>query len=308
MGYVYLASPFRTSDLALQETNVELVTEAAAKLIDAGIMAFSPVAYSHKILSSGSVERDAELDWQSFGLTQLNHADALVVYCLEGHDQSTGIEMERATAALINLPVFEWHPGQPVPQALVDWHQQQLAAKTQALVAQLEKKAAVATRLGLDSVTITTPEPVTLDLSNGGNTLTFDTTSAGATPTPVQMVEVESGEVVINDAYTSKGIAFATLAAPPPPVLVVTCRSLLYRGGFSGGYEDKGTTVFLVKLPYPRSLAQYDLIEERINEAWKGYFKYQILSVSQIENPGEDFGNFARRTEIGTWQLPTTLA
>ena len=92
---VYVAAPYSHPDSAVVDWRMEQVNRVTAALIEAGIIAFSPLTYSH-----GELDRltGYKFDWLKFDLEFLALCDLLLVVMLPGWDESVGVKRERKVA------------------------------------------------------------------------------------------------------------------------------------------------------------------------------------------------------------------
>jgi hypothetical protein len=78
----------------------------AAKLIKAGVPAFSPIAHSHSIASIAVMDKDSHDLWMPQDLSILRGAQGVLIAPMEGWLESKGVAMEVADAWRQDKPVF----------------------------------------------------------------------------------------------------------------------------------------------------------------------------------------------------------
>lgn len=114
MNFTYLASPYTIvnteglSDQALKNRRTRRfndVCKKAAELMLSGELVFCPIAHSHPIEVNGMTEiKDGDF-WLKQDFAILQHAKKLLVYRMEGWEQSSGIAREIKFAEELNIPV-----------------------------------------------------------------------------------------------------------------------------------------------------------------------------------------------------------
>lgn len=104
MSFVYLASPYTHSEPQVREARFRAAAKAAAKLMKAGQVVFSPIAHSHPI-ELEFPEKEDGMFWKRQDIPILRHAEKLVVLMLDGWEQSSGIKWEVETALSLHIPV-----------------------------------------------------------------------------------------------------------------------------------------------------------------------------------------------------------
>ena len=106
---IYIGSPYSHQDPEVVEENYKKVSMLAAKRCSEGEVAFSPITYGHTLLGFVPMPNDWEF-WKSFCLTFLEHADELLVYKMEGWENSRGLaaEIEFAESREIKVTYLEY--------------------------------------------------------------------------------------------------------------------------------------------------------------------------------------------------------
>lgn len=112
-GFIYLASPYTHENPSVREQRYLAVCRAAAALMRAGHVVYSPIAHSHPIEVSGMGEQMSGEFWKNQCIPVLSHASRLVVLMLPGWTESAGIKWEIDTAQSLHMPVDFITPDNP---------------------------------------------------------------------------------------------------------------------------------------------------------------------------------------------------
>lgn len=107
---VYLAAPYTDPDPVLRKSRVELANIAAAKLMQEGLVVFSPITHGHSIADHlpPSVLCDHDF-WMRQCLPMVERADLLVILPLYDWQHSAGIAKEIFHARKHNVKTFMWN-------------------------------------------------------------------------------------------------------------------------------------------------------------------------------------------------------
>lgn len=101
MARIYLAAPYSHNPaLGFQEAS-----RAAARLMDAGNIVFSPLSHSHPIAQIGEMDALDQGFWLRQDLPFLKDSDVLVVLQLPGWEISKGVRREIDYAGSLQIPV-----------------------------------------------------------------------------------------------------------------------------------------------------------------------------------------------------------
>jgi len=109
MKKIYLASPYTHPEKLIRRQRFNAACRAAARLMEAGNIVFSPIAHSHPI----SLHLDNSLDlgfWMAQDRAFVDWCDELHVLMIPGWDTSKGVAMEIAWACEAGKPVVEVAP------------------------------------------------------------------------------------------------------------------------------------------------------------------------------------------------------
>lgn len=89
--------------------------EAAARLMLAGIVVFSPIAHGHALAQETPVlDQQSHSFWMDQCYPMLHHAEALYILRIEGWEKSNGVALEHVYADTHGKPIFVSYNG-------VDW-------------------------------------------------------------------------------------------------------------------------------------------------------------------------------------------
>jgi hypothetical protein len=92
-GLIYLASPYTHPLLSVREERFVEVCRAAARLMAAGAIVFSPIAHSHPISLAGDLPTHWEY-WEQYDRMLLAAAAELWVLTMDGWLESKGVRAE----------------------------------------------------------------------------------------------------------------------------------------------------------------------------------------------------------------------
>ena len=110
LGFIYLASPYTHPDKAVMQKRFEQVCKKAGKLMELGNKVFCPIAMGHAI-SDNHPGMPTSLGWwleQDFPI--LKQADKLIVYRMDGWEESAGVGAEIAFAKAAGIPIVHMEP------------------------------------------------------------------------------------------------------------------------------------------------------------------------------------------------------
>ena len=105
MSFIYLASPYTHHDPDVMEARYLAAVKAAARLMEEGRVIFCPIAHSHPIEVLGMSMIETGAFWKKQDIAILRHASELMVLCLDGWRESSGIQWEIETAGQLHIPV-----------------------------------------------------------------------------------------------------------------------------------------------------------------------------------------------------------
>ena len=102
---IYVASPYSDPDPLCREHRYQKVRDYTIEMIRAGAVAFSPIMYLHKAAIDHDLPKDAAF-WHKFNINMLRISDGVLVLCLYGWQQSTGVQSEISSAEHLNIPII----------------------------------------------------------------------------------------------------------------------------------------------------------------------------------------------------------
>lgn len=105
MSFIYLASPYTHHDPAVKEERYQAACRAAGKLMEEDRIVFCPIAHSHPIEVMGMAQVQSGSFWKRQDISILRHASELMVLCIDGWRDSTGIKWEIEMALQLGIPV-----------------------------------------------------------------------------------------------------------------------------------------------------------------------------------------------------------
>ena len=101
---LYLASPYSHSQEEISRQRYHLACRAAARLMKAGIVVFSPLANSIPAIEFGGLELEHE-KFLALDLAILERCDEVLVLALDGWQQSIGVQQEFGAAIALQKPI-----------------------------------------------------------------------------------------------------------------------------------------------------------------------------------------------------------
>jgi nucleoside 2-deoxyribosyltransferase len=100
---IYLAAPYSHPEPSVREQRFRAACIAAARLIRAGHVIFSPISHGHPIAAYG-LPTDWWF-WERHDREQLAQCDEVVVLTLDGWRKSVGVQAEIRIAGELGKPV-----------------------------------------------------------------------------------------------------------------------------------------------------------------------------------------------------------
>lgn len=103
---VYLASPYTDKDEKIMLLRYERAVQTAGDLFIKGYLVFSPIAHCHPIATRHFLPGDYSF-WKKYSDSFLVHwAEAVLVLCLPGTEESVGVQAEIEIAKELKLPIY----------------------------------------------------------------------------------------------------------------------------------------------------------------------------------------------------------
>ncbi len=98
----YLAVPYSHPDPEVRKFRFDCVNKAAGKMMNEGLLVFSPISHSHPIAEVYDLPTTWEY-WERFCRAYMSHCSSMVVLTLPGWQQSVGVTAERNIARELNI-------------------------------------------------------------------------------------------------------------------------------------------------------------------------------------------------------------
>lgn len=105
----YLCCPYSSPDRAIRVARFEAANRAAAKLMAAGELVFSPISHGFPIAEAGGLPGDWAY-WERFTRAIFDSCRRVVVLMLDGWRESVGIQAEIGLAWRMGLLVEYMEP------------------------------------------------------------------------------------------------------------------------------------------------------------------------------------------------------
>jgi Domain of unknown function (DUF1937) len=106
---IYFASPYSSSDIDVVNKRFESACKVVANLVSEGYVVFSPIIYGHTLVEWHKMPSDWEF-WRKFCQSFLVKCDEMVVYKLEGWEDSKGVQAEIELANQLGLNITYIEP------------------------------------------------------------------------------------------------------------------------------------------------------------------------------------------------------
>ncbi len=101
---IYLATPYSHPDRAVRRRRFRAACRAAGRLLQAGLMVYSPIAHSAAIAACGLDDMDHEF-WMRVDRPYLEWCSMVMVLTLDGWRESRGVNIEITQAREMGKPV-----------------------------------------------------------------------------------------------------------------------------------------------------------------------------------------------------------
>jgi hypothetical protein len=110
---VYIASPYTHDDYNVVSARYRRVRDFSARMIQSGVVAFSPIAYSHQFAAACDMGGDFAA-WEQFDFGMLAPMEVFLVYMDDGWESSIGIAAESVRAEATGIPALYVVPDEEV--------------------------------------------------------------------------------------------------------------------------------------------------------------------------------------------------
>jgi hypothetical protein len=91
--FAYIASPYSKSSAEKREQRYLAVCAVCAFFVQRGETVYSPIAHWHPIAKAFNLPIDMDF-WRKHDLTMLQFASRMIIACIDGWQESDGIEEE----------------------------------------------------------------------------------------------------------------------------------------------------------------------------------------------------------------------
>jgi len=105
----YLATPYSKYTPGIAKA-FEDAAALAARLMQAGVKVYSPIAHTHPLAIYGGIDPLAHDVWLSFDEAMMDVANVLIVAHMDGWRESKGIAHEVDFFAIAAKPIFDLNP------------------------------------------------------------------------------------------------------------------------------------------------------------------------------------------------------
>jgi len=107
MSFIYIASPYTSSDPVEVIQRYEAVLKFAAEQVNKGLVVYSPIVHCHPMAVQYELPKDFKF-WEEFDKAMIDACTEVWVLTLHGWSASKGVAMEIQHARNIGKPV-EFH-------------------------------------------------------------------------------------------------------------------------------------------------------------------------------------------------------
>jgi hypothetical protein len=108
MSFIYVASPYSHADAAVREERYLSVVRFIAKSAEDYVL-YSPIAHWHLASKLGGLPGDSHF-WLKQNLVMLRMARGLWVLCLDGWEESVGVNHEIEVAQTLSMEIRYYIP------------------------------------------------------------------------------------------------------------------------------------------------------------------------------------------------------
>ena len=109
MTLAFLASPYTHYPDGIGQAFID-AAKLAARLIESGVNAYSPIVHSHPIAYWGNLDAKNQQLWRDVDAAMVDKCDVLIVAHLDGWEQSSGVAHEIECFRASNKPIFDLDP------------------------------------------------------------------------------------------------------------------------------------------------------------------------------------------------------
>lgn len=105
----YVATPYTKYKPGIEQAYID-ACKLTARLISAGVNAYSPITHSHGIALHGNIDPLDQRFWNYVDAAILSKCDTLIVAHMDGWDQSSGVAHEIEVFEAAGKPIFDLDP------------------------------------------------------------------------------------------------------------------------------------------------------------------------------------------------------
>lgn len=107
---LYVGTPYTRYKGGIEPAFVD-ACKLTARLVQAGVNVYSPIAHTHPIAIHGGLDPLDLTLWLDFDAAMMMKADAMIVARLDGWDKSSGVRHEIDVFEAAGKPVFHLDPA-----------------------------------------------------------------------------------------------------------------------------------------------------------------------------------------------------
>jgi len=102
---IYLGVPYTHPESNMREERFRKVSKYASHLMERGKYVYSPISHAHPIALAGKLPTNWDY-WAEYDQFFLNLCHSFYILCLEGWEESKGVQAEYALALELGKPIF----------------------------------------------------------------------------------------------------------------------------------------------------------------------------------------------------------
>lgn len=101
---IYLAIPYSHPEQVVREKRFKIVNAVAAELMRKGAVVYSPISHCHVIAAEYDLPTSWTY-WKKSCVEFVTRSDQVIVVCVDGWKESTGVQAEIEIAKEHNIPI-----------------------------------------------------------------------------------------------------------------------------------------------------------------------------------------------------------
>jgi hypothetical protein len=106
---IYLTTPYSSKNPVIMEERFEKASEINARLMNQGLVVYSPIAHCHPLAMKYGLPTNWEF-WKHFDEDLIARSEKLLVVKMEGWETSVGVQAEIQYARSIGKPIEFMEP------------------------------------------------------------------------------------------------------------------------------------------------------------------------------------------------------